>query len=177
MNTTTISSPMGPFSIIASEDEVLASGWTANPAELTALIAPSVGTPLRASHDLGPISDAARAYFDGDLTAPDRIPVRQVGGPFLEQAWQVLRTVPAGSPISYAEFASRVGRPGAARAAASACSRNAAALFVPCHRVVRTGGDLGGFRWGVAVKRQLLAHEQGELQMAAQPPPLRHQTA
>jgi methylated-DNA-[protein]-cysteine S-methyltransferase len=167
MNSATIASPMGPFSIIATGDEVLASGWTANPAELSTLIAPSLATPLRSSRDLGLITDAARAYFDGDLTSIDPIPVRQHSGPFLEQAWQVLRTVSAGSPISYAEFASRVGRPGAARAAASACSRNAAALFVPCHRIVRTGGDLGGFRWGVAVKRQLLAHEQGELRMTA----------
>jgi methylated-DNA-[protein]-cysteine S-methyltransferase len=114
MNTATIASPMGPFSIIAMDDEVLASGWTANPAELSTLIAPSVVTPLRSSRDLGVITDAARAYFDGDLTAIDPISVRQHSGPFLEQAWQALRTVPAGSPISYAEFASRVGRPGAA---------------------------------------------------------------
>jgi methylated-DNA-[protein]-cysteine S-methyltransferase len=71
----------------------------------------------------------------------------------------VLRTVPAGEPDTYAAFAARCGRPAAVRAAAGACARNAAALFVPCHRVLATGGGLGGFRWGTPVKRWLLDHE------------------
>ena len=75
------------------------------------------------------------------------------------EAWEVLRTVPAGAPVTYAEFAAKAGRPDAVRAAAGACARNAAALFVPCHRVIRTGGGLGGFRYGLEVKRWLLDHE------------------
>ncbi|MDN5746930.1 MAG: tryptophan 2,3-dioxygenase family protein, partial [Pseudonocardia sp.] len=77
----------------------------------------------------------------------------------LNNAWDVLRTVPAGAPVTYTEYAAKSGRPAAVRAAASACARNAAALFVPCHRVLRSDGTLGGFRWGVDVKRKLLAHE------------------
>jgi methylated-DNA-[protein]-cysteine S-methyltransferase len=87
------------------------------------------------------------------------VPVRQRSGEFLEHAWDVLRTVPAGAPVTYTEYAAKSGRPAAVRAAASACARNSAALFVPCHRVLRTDGTLGGFRWGVEVKRKLLAHE------------------
>ena len=75
------------------------------------------------------------------------------GGAFLTHAWDVLRTVPAGAPVTYREFAALAGRPPAIRAAAQACARNAAALFVPCHRVLRTDGTLGGFRWGLPVKR------------------------
>jgi methylated-DNA-[protein]-cysteine S-methyltransferase len=67
--------------------------------------------------------------------------------------------VPAGAPVTYAELAAKAGRPAAVRAAAGACGSNAAALFVPCHRVLRTGGALGGFRWGLDVKRWLLDHE------------------
>jgi methylated-DNA-[protein]-cysteine S-methyltransferase len=63
--------------------------------------------------------------------------------------------------VTYAAYATLAGNPAAIRAAASACAKNAAALFVPCHRVVRTGGALGGFRWGVDTKRWLLAHEAG----------------
>jgi methylated-DNA-[protein]-cysteine S-methyltransferase len=74
-------------------------------------------------------------------------------------AWGVLRTVEPGEPVTYTGYAALAGRPAAVRAAASACARNAAALFVPCHRVVRTGGGLGGFRWGTDVKRWLLDHE------------------
>ena len=67
--------------------------------------------------------------------------------------------VPAGVTVTYTELARRAGHPTAARAAASACARNAPALFVPCHRVVRNDGTLGGFRWGLDVKRWLLAFE------------------
>jgi methylated-DNA-[protein]-cysteine S-methyltransferase len=81
------------------------------------------------------------------------------GGVFLTAAWKTLREVPAGEPVSYTELAARTGNPAATRAAAQACARNAAALFVPCHRVIRTDGTLGGFRWGLPVKRWLLDHE------------------
>ena len=75
-------------------------------------------------------------------------------------AWKTLRKVEPGSRSRYTEFAApdRATRP-AVRAAAQACARNAAALFVPCHRVMRADGTLGGFRWGLDVKRWLLAHE------------------
>nr|WP_281371613.1 methylated-DNA--[protein]-cysteine S-methyltransferase [Petropleomorpha daqingensis] len=77
----------------------------------------------------------------------------------MQDAWEQLRRVPAGSPATYAEFAVRCGRPAAIRAAANACARNAAALFVPCHRVIGSDGGLTGFRWGTPVKRWLLDHE------------------
>ncbi|MQA25216.1 MAG: methylated-DNA--[protein]-cysteine S-methyltransferase, partial [Micromonosporaceae bacterium] len=90
---------------------------------------------------------------------PAEIPVRQLGGKFLTAAWEVLRRVPPDAPVTYTEYAALAGRPAAVRAAAQACARNAAALYVPCHRVVRIGGALGGFRWGLPVKRWLLDHE------------------
>ena len=114
---------------------------------------------VRQVADLGAVSAAITRYHDGDLGAVDDVPVRQRSGAFLEHAWDVLRTVPAGAPVSYTEYAAKAGRPAAVRAAASACARNAAALFVPCHRVLRNDGSLGGFRWGLPVKRWLLDHE------------------
>src|SRR5262249_62423278 len=98
-------------------------------------------------------------YFAGALTAVDEIAVEQQGGPFLAAGWAALRAVPAGAPVSYTELARLAGRPAAVRAAAQSCARNAAALFVPCHRVVRTDGSLGGYRWGIEIKRHLLTHE------------------
>ena len=68
-------------------------------------------------------------------------------------------TVPAGSTATYAELAAAAGSPAAVRAAGSACARNLLAPFVPCHRVLRTGGALGGYRYGLAVKDELLRHE------------------
>ena len=111
--------------------------------------------------DLGAGRRRVARYHEGELSAIDDVPVRQRSGEFLEHAWDVLRTVPAGRPVTYTEYAAKSGRPAAVRAAASACARNAAALFVPCHRVLRTDGTLGGFRWGVEVKRWLLDHEDG----------------
>lgn len=161
--TTTVATPVGPFTVVTDSDgAVLASGWTAVVCDLIPLVHPSL-RPTGARHrdDLGDVSRAIVAYHEGDLTAVDGIPVRQVSSPFLTHAWEVLRTVPPGQPLTYTEFALLASRPAAVRAAASACARNAAALFVPCHRVLRTGGALGGFRWGIDVKRWLLAHETG----------------
>lgn len=157
----TVDTRVGPFSaVVAADGAVLASGWTADTAELVALIPTAIRpSGLRERRDLGRVTTAIRDYHAGKLDAVDTIPVRQRGGPFMAHAWTVLRKVPAGEPVSYAEYAQLTGRPTAVRAAAAACARNPAALFVPCHRVVRTGGGMGGFRWGVDIKRWLLDHE------------------
>jgi methylated-DNA-[protein]-cysteine S-methyltransferase len=158
----TITTATGPFTVVVDHDSVVASGWTSDVDDLVGVIHPSL-RPFAIEHqrDLGPFTAAASAYHDGDLAAIDDIPVTQKSGPFLEHAWKVLRTVPAGRPITYAAFARECGKPTAVRAAGSACGRNAVALFVPCHRVLRTSGALGGFRWGLGVKRWLLDHESG----------------
>ena len=160
----TISTPPGPFTVIVESDGdgrdvVLASGWTAEIADLLPVVHASLrpeGSEL--VEDLA-VLDVVEKFFAGDVTAIDGVVVRQRSGPFLQEAWEVLRTVPAGRPDTYAAFAARCGRPAAVRAAANACARNAAALFVPCHRVLRTDGTLGGFRWGLPVKRALLDRE------------------
>ncbi|MGQ5261725.1 methylated-DNA--[protein]-cysteine S-methyltransferase [Micromonospora sp. ZYX-F-536] len=162
IDSTTLNTPAGPLSVLADADsEVLAAGFTPDPAALLPLIHPTLRAPLRQRTDLGPVSAAVRSYLDGDLTAIDAVPVRQrTGGEFMAHAWQVLRDVPPGTPVTYTGYAALAGRPPAVRAAAAACARNAAALFVPCHRVLRTDGSLGGYRWGLDVKKWLLGHER-----------------
>ena len=81
------------------------------------------------------------------------------GTPFQRRVWTVLQGVPAGSTITYAAVASRIGEPGAVRAVARACAANAIALGIPCHRVIRSDGTLSGYRWSVERKRALLARE------------------
>jgi methylated-DNA-[protein]-cysteine S-methyltransferase len=158
---TTHDTPAGPFTAVVDADgAVLASGWTADVDTLLPLVHATLRPAgVRQVTDLGPVSAAIVRYHEGDLGAVDDVPVRQRSGEFLQHAWDVLRTVPAGAPVSYSESAATAGRPAAIRAAASACARNAAALFVPCHRVLRNDGSLGGFRWGLPVKRWLLDHE------------------
>jgi methylated-DNA-[protein]-cysteine S-methyltransferase len=160
----TVSTPPGPFTVVVGADAdgrdvVLASGWTADLDDLLPVIHPTLRPVGSEATDRLPALDAVEAFFAGEVQAIDDVVVRQRSGPFLQEAWEVLRTVPAGRPDTYAAFAARCGRPAAVRAAANACARNAAALFVPCHRVLGSDGGLGGFRWGTPVKRWLLDHE------------------
>jgi methylated-DNA-[protein]-cysteine S-methyltransferase len=155
----TIDTTDGPFTVLAREDgAVLASGWSDDLETMLERIRPA-DRPIGTIAGTVTAMDAVRAYYDGDLTAIDEVPVAQFGGPFRTHAWTVLRTVTAGHPVTYTEFAAASGRPSAVRAAASACATNAPALFVPCHRVLRTDGSLGGFAWGLDVKRSLLDRE------------------
>lgn len=160
----TLATPPGPFTVVVEtgddgSDVVLASGWTADIADLLPVVHSSLRPAGSERVDDLPVLDVVGKFFAGDVAAIDEVVVRQRSGPFLTEAWQVLRTVPAGRPDTYAAFAARCGRPAAVRAAANACARNAAALFVPCHRVLGSDGGLGGFRWGTPVKRWLLDHE------------------
>jgi AraC family transcriptional regulator of adaptative response/methylated-DNA-[protein]-cysteine methyltransferase len=89
------------------------------------------------------------------------LPLDIQGTAFQRRVWAALRAIPAGQTASYAEVARRVGQPGAARAVAQACAANTLAVAIPCHRVLRGDGDLGGYRWGAGRKRQLLEREGG----------------
>lgn len=155
MNVATVPTPPGPVTIVATDLGVVrAAGFTTDIRELLA------GADPRSRPDLGDITKAVRAYVEGDLTAVDDIPVEQPGGEFIAAAWQALRQTRPGEQLTYTDLAVRAGRPEAVRAAANACARNAVALFVPCHRVLRRDGGLGGYRWGTGVKRWLLDHER-----------------
>jgi methylated-DNA-[protein]-cysteine S-methyltransferase len=162
IDSTMIHTPAGPLSILVGPSgAVRAAGFTADPRDLLPLVHPRLREPLRPRPDLGPVTAAVAFYLDGDLTAIDTVPVEQHSdGAYLSHAWRVLRDVKPGEPVTYLGFATLTGRPRAIRAAATACARNAAALFVPCHRVLRTDGGLGGYRWGLPVKRWLLDHER-----------------
>ncbi|MCF7551189.1 methylated-DNA--[protein]-cysteine S-methyltransferase [Pseudonocardia sp. WMMC193] len=155
----TLDTPDGPFTIVATDGTVLASGWTASLDDLVPLVHSTIRPSTVEPGAVGAAAEAVTAYYAGELGAVAAVPVRQRSGAFLEHAWEVLRGIPAGAPVTYTEYAAKAGRPAAVRAAASACARNAAALFVPCHRVLRTDGTLGGFRWGLPVKRSLLDRE------------------
>lgn len=159
-----------PFhALVTPEDGVVRAAGFATPAdpeaaELWARLArldPPTAARGIAAHptDAGAVAAALHAYRAGELTALDALPVRQRESPFRGDVWRALREVPAGSAVSYTELAAEAGRPTAVRAAASACANNLIALIVPCHRVVRTDGALGGYLYGTDIKQRLLEHE------------------
>ena len=86
-------------------------------------------------------------------------PMALYGTPFEHKVWLELMNIPKGKTCSYGELAAAIGKPMAQRAVASAIGRNPISLLVPCHRVLRSSGALGGYHWGLEIKRQLLAAE------------------
>jgi methylated-DNA-[protein]-cysteine S-methyltransferase len=108
---------------------------------------------------------ALRAYLAG---APRLdVALDLAGTPFQIAVWQALCEIPYGETMTYGEVATRVGRPGAARAVGAAVGANPVSLLVPCHRVMGAGGALTGFGWGLDLKRRLLAHERGAVALLA----------
>lgn len=156
----TIETPDGAFTLIADDRQrVLASGWTADRQAVRDRIHPAI-RPLELVEGTTDAAEAVIAYYAGDLTAAGNVPVRQHGTDLQQRGWTALRTIGPGGPLNYTEFATLIGAARAVRAAASICARNAPALFVPCHRVLRTDGTPGGFAWGTEVKCALLERER-----------------
>ena len=92
--------------------------------------------------------------------AAGALPLDLAGTPFQQAVWRELRRIPTGETRSYAELAAAAGYPGAVRAAGQANAANPVAVLVPCHRVIRSDGTIGGYAWGLEVKRKLLERER-----------------
>jgi len=156
----TLDTPLGPFTAVVDGSALVAAGFDADAEQMHRRLASwRRMMPLRTAGQLGAITDALRRYFDGEVAALDDIEVDQPGGTFRTAAWKAMRAVPPGETISYGQLADRAGSPGAGQAAGSACSQNRVALVIPCHRIVRTGGALGGYYFGLDTKTWLLSHE------------------
>jgi AraC family transcriptional regulator of adaptative response/methylated-DNA-[protein]-cysteine methyltransferase len=113
----------------------------------------------RRDEELHAWAGAVVARLAGDEA--ERLPLDVRGTTFQWRVWEALQKIPRGATRSYAQIARDLGQPAAARAVARACASNRLALVIPCHRVVREDGGLGGYRWGTERKRELLAAEAG----------------
>ena len=152
--------PAGPITLITGPDGVCAAGFTDDLALVSALRGPvHLRADVRLVADAGDASKAVLAWAEGDVDAPLAVGAALEGTDFQRSVCAALRTIPAGRPLTYTGLAAAAGRPAAVRAAARGCATNRVSLFVPCHRVVRSGGAVGGFLWGPTVKEALLAHE------------------
>lgn len=104
---------------------------------------------------------AVEAWFGGDLTAFDAVPVKTGGTEFQRAVWKALRDIPAGETRTYGQLAAAIGSPKAVRAVGLANGANPVGVIVPCHRVIGANGTLTGYAGGLERKRWLLAHERG----------------
>ncbi len=156
---TTLKTPVGALSLISREHILIAAGFTSQDKLLASISKQERQLESKKVNQIPIISDLVSDYFDGDLRALDGIKVDQQGEKFSQSAWRVMRKVSPGKTISYADLAKRAGSDDAVRAAGSACARNLIALVVPCHRIVKTGGALGNYAYGLRYKEWLLKHE------------------
>jgi len=157
--TTSMKTPIGSLQLIAHEHVLLAAGFGPLRELVARLDKSDFELGLKAVKEIPIISDLIKDYFDGDFAALNGIKVRQPGAEFSQAVWKAMRKIPAGKTMSYAELAGRAGSPAAVRAAGSACARNLIAPIVPCHRVVKTGGELGNYAFGLNYKEELLRFE------------------
>lgn len=118
-------------------------------------------TAIDRDDDLSSIIQAVGEIVDGG-TPHANLPLDIRGTAFQCEVWQALRKLPSGQVVTYRTLAESLGRPRATRAVASACGANQLAVLIPCHRVVRTDGKLGGYRWGLKRKAAILARERQE---------------
>ena len=156
---TSKSTPVGTLNLIADGDLLLGANLSSVRALKEGLDSIYSGSEFKEVKKIPVISDLIDDYFDGDLIAINGIKVRQPGGTFSQAAWKAMRRIRPGKVLSYAELAKNSGSPKAVRAAGSACAKNAIVLVVPCHRIVKTGGALGNYAYGVDKKEWLLGHE------------------
>ena len=156
---TTLKTPVGALSLISREHILIAAGFTSQDELLSSISKQDRQLESKKVSQIPIISELVSDYFDGDLRALDGIKVDQEGEKFSQSAWRVMRKISPGRTLTYADLAKRAGSEDAVRAAGSACARNLIALVVPCHRIVKTGGALGNYAYGLKYKQWLLSHE------------------
>jgi methylated-DNA-[protein]-cysteine S-methyltransferase len=154
---TELESPVGTLQLVASDVGVRALLWPMDGARVrvgpTELVDPADHEVLLAT------KQQLERYFAGTLTKFD-LPLDPIGTPFQLDAWRALSNIGYGKTASYAEQASKIGRPKAVRAVGAANGKNPISIIVPCHRVIGSNGSLTGFAAGVDAKRWLLDHER-----------------
>jgi AraC family transcriptional regulator of adaptative response/methylated-DNA-[protein]-cysteine methyltransferase len=157
----TADSPVGRILVAATDRGLCFVELGPSDRELAAALRaefPSAAIDERPSTTLGPFVEAARAIAKA-TDVPKDVPVDIRGTAFQWRVWRALTQIPRGETRTYSDVARAIGKPASVRAVARACATNPIALVVPCHRVLRRDGHLGGYRWGLKMKEALLAAE------------------
>ena len=151
--------PIGDLFLVSDEHILLAAGFRSFNDLFERMDPKDSAREVKSVKNIPIISDLIADYFAGDLTAFGGIKVRQPGADFSQDIWKAMRKIPVGKTWSYSDLAERAGSANAVRAAGTACARNLIAPIIPCHRVIKTGGALGNYGYGLGVKEWLLRHE------------------
>lgn len=152
---------LGPFLAAWSDTGLCALELADTSEQLLALLRTDFPSQvLRAVDPPAPLAlqHLARILDQPHATPPD-LPLSPQGTAFQRRVWQALADIPPGHTKSYSQLARQLEQPTAARAVANACAANKLAILIPCHRVIRGDGSLGGYRWGLARKQALLLRE------------------
>ena len=163
LSKTSFKTQIGNLYLIADQQILLAAGFSGFDDLIPRLSPTDSVREIEQVNEIPVISELISDYFSGDISSLNSIKVRQPGAPFYQSVWKEMRKVPVGKTWSYSDLAKRAGSAGAVRAVGTACSSNLIAAIVPCHRIVKSGGSLGNYAYGVEVKEWLLKHE-GALQ-------------
>jgi AraC family transcriptional regulator, regulatory protein of adaptative response / methylated-DNA-[protein]-cysteine methyltransferase len=160
MQFSTVPSPLGRLLVAYTERGVCAVSIGDDDASLEAALRSDF--PAAEIHRAGAAIHEWITAIVATIEGADHraIPLDARGTAFQWRVWKALQQIPRGTTLSYTDVATRIGQPSAVRAVARACATNPVALVVPCHRVVREDGSLGGYRWGLKRKEQLLEREQ-----------------
>ena len=156
---TSLKTPIGTLNLLADHHVLLGANFSTVLALRELLDPMDALKEIKIVKNIPVICDLISGYFEGDFSSINAIQVRQPGATFSQSAWKAMRKVKPGKVISYSDLAHHAGSPAAVRAAGSACAKNAIVLVVPCHRIVKSGGALGNYAYGLDTKQWLLRHE------------------
>ncbi|MDR2626825.1 MAG: methylated-DNA--[protein]-cysteine S-methyltransferase [Dysgonamonadaceae bacterium] len=152
-NTHYYQSPLGWWQLTAGEQALTSLRWVGENHGESGSHAAVHPLLIEASKQLDEYFSGKRKTFD--------VPLAPEGTAFRQKVWHLLQQIPYGKTISYAQLAQAAGNPKACRAVGSANGKNPVAILIPCHRVINTGGKLGGYAYGLEIKRLLLELEKG----------------
>lgn len=155
----TMPTPDGDFSIIIDKNEVAIVSGFGNTEKLFRKLPKDLQSTNTKIVDKHPYKKLVEEYYCGDKSALSKIPRQQTGSNFQIKVWNQISNIPYGQKISYGQLAKIIGLPKASRAVGTACGLNRLALIIPCHRVIKSDGTIGGYAYKKDIKQSLLESE------------------